>query len=54
MLREGEYGTCYQKACEEAGKEKSTSLKPLEFTHVMIDEAGQVSVVSLCFVQETG
>lgn len=48
MLREGEYGTYYQKACKEAGKEKSTSLKPLEFTHVMIDEAGQVSVVSLC------
>ncbi len=44
MLREGGYDTYYQQVCKEADKEKSAALGPLEFTHVMIDEAGQVSI----------
>ena len=39
MLREGDYGTFYQRACERA-----PGNRPLEFTHVMIDEAGQASL----------
>ncbi|DBA76409.1 TPA: hypothetical protein ACH3X1_010114 [Trebouxia sp. C0004] len=41
MLREGKYAAYYKKACREAEKAKATGLRPLEFTHVMIDEAGQ-------------
>ncbi len=45
MLREGKYAAFYEKACREAEKAKTTGLRPLEFTHVMIDEAGQVSTL---------
>ncbi len=45
MLREGKYAAYYEKACREAEKAKATELRPLEFTHVMIDEAGQVSTL---------
>lgn len=45
MLREGKYAAYYEKACREAEKAKTTGLRPLEFTHVMIDEAGQVSTL---------
>ncbi len=45
MLREGKYAAYYEKACREAEKAKATGLRPLEFTHVMIDEAGQVSTL---------
>lgn len=41
MLREGKYAAYYEKACREAEKAKATGLRALEFTHVMIDEAGQ-------------
>ena len=45
MLREGKYAAYYEKACREAEKAKATGLRALEFTHVMIDEAGQVSTL---------
>jgi len=45
MLCEGKYAAYYEKACREAEKAKATGLRPLEFTHVMIDEAGQVSTL---------
>ena len=41
MLREGDYGAFYQRACERAPGDNPPGLRPLEFTHVMIDEAGQ-------------
>ena len=44
MLREGKYAAYHEKACKDTEKEESASLRPLEFTHVMIDEAGQVSI----------
>lgn len=45
MLREGDYGAFYQKARERAAGDSPSSLMPLEFTHVMIDEAGQASLM---------
>jgi hypothetical protein len=51
MLREGKYAAYYEKACREAEKAKATGLRPLEFTHVMIDEAGQVSTL-LAYARE--
>ncbi len=45
MLREGKYAAYYEKACREAEKAKATGLRPLEFTHAMIDEAGQVNTL---------
>ena len=44
MLREGDYGAFYRRACQRAGADSLSSLRPLEFTHVMIDEAGQASL----------
>ncbi|KAL0043157.1 hypothetical protein WJX79_010911 [Trebouxia sp. C0005] len=41
LLREGKYAAYYQKACREAEKATATGVRPLEFTHVLIDEAGQ-------------
>ena len=40
MLREGAYGAYYQ--AQKANQLRKAGRKPLEFTHVMIDEAGQV------------
>lgn len=43
MLREGAYGTFYQGQKPQApGGRTGQGLRALEFTHVMIDEAGQV------------
>lgn len=39
MLREGAYGAYHQ---AQKGSQPSSACAPLEFTHVMIDEAGQV------------
>lgn len=41
MLREGNYGAFYQTVCQGAAGNKPPDPRPLEFTHVMIDEAGQ-------------
>ncbi|KAL3141854.1 hypothetical protein ABBQ32_004519 [Trebouxia sp. C0010 RCD-2024] len=41
MLREGDYGVFYQRACQRAAGDSPPGVRPLEFTHVMIDEAGQ-------------
>lgn len=46
MLREGDYGVFYQRACQRAAGDSPPGVRPLEFTHVMIDEAGQASVHS--------
>lgn len=43
MLREGDYGAFYRRACQRAAADSPPGLMPLEFTHVMIDEAGQAS-----------
>ena len=45
MLREGDYGAFYQRARERAAGDSPSGLRPLEFTHVMIDEAGQASTM---------
>ena len=45
MLREGDYAAFYQRACERAPGDSPPGLRPLEFTHVMIDEAGQASLM---------
>lgn len=44
MLREGDYGAFYRRACQRAAADSPPGLRPLEFTHVMIDEAGQASL----------
>ena len=44
MLREGDYAAFYQRACQQAAKGSTLGPTPLEFTHVMIDEAGQVNI----------
>ena len=48
ILREGAYGSYYAEACKEQVKQKGAGLRPLEFSHAMIDEAGQVSPAVHC------
>lgn len=49
MLREGAYGTYHQAQQATHTGTPQKRCAPLEFTHIMIDEAGQVSyLLGLC------